>query len=172
MNVLSTIGELKKDTYVNFKSRPDVKQAEDDFKYLCTSSYCVVLHNMGLLGVSKSGKHLMNVACVPVKSEDKQTAFPKSEVRLDDPKMYIATVHYKDGKAKDVLCLPASLFQNVKPETGFSKFLNKVLMRKPVVGVNDSGEYVLNISGAKAQNLRKYAFGNIISQLGSEPAAK
>ena len=167
LQTIQDISNYKKPDELPYNVRDEVKQAMDDFRYVATSVYCVVLFNKGLLGVTKNGEHLADVLCVYVDLEKKTASFPKEKVNINDPKMYVAAVCYKNKKAVDVLLFPSSMFAKIEEQNKFAKFVNKVLRRKRLIEEDETRNdvFILNIRSPSELSLRKYGFGYVIGHL-------
>jgi len=161
------LSEKKKPDVTPYDMREDVKRAIDDFRYLGTQSYCVVLYNMGLMSVTKNGVALANVLCVPVDLAKKTVSFPKNKLKFDDPKMYVAAVCYNNGKVVDTLMFNASMFKSARPvsKSKFGEFFNNLFKGDLVVEDVEKNELVLKIKKVKHASSRKHAFGVVIGQL-------
>lgn len=168
MSTLAEINNLMKSD-ASYNSQTSVRQAEEDFKYLCTRQYYSVLPSQGLLAVSKSAKHVLDVQCIPVDlGSETPTTFPRDRVAVKNPKMYIAAVCYKDGKATDVLLFHSSLFDPDKKESAVKGFMGKIMKKKKLIEAVGS-EYMLNIKDANPADLRKYSFAYVMGHL-QEPS--
>ena len=160
------LSEKKKPDVIPYDMREDVKRAIDDFRYLGTQSYCVVLYDMGLMSVTKNGVQLAKVLCVPIDLSKKSVSFPKNKINFEDPKMHIAAVCYNNNKVVDTLLLNASLFANtrIKAKSGISEFFSNIF-KKGDLAIEDIDKGELVLKTKKVASLRKYAFGVMIGQL-------
>ena len=165
-NTIQEISNFKRPDVLPYNMRDDVKKAMDDFRYLCTQSYYVVLANMGLLSVNKEQKQYANVLCIPFDVNKKSANFPKDQVKPDDPKMHVAIMCYSDGKVVDTLLISgATIVKECRPLSKFGSFFTSLFGGSDMIINEEGNEYVIKINNINHPGLRKYAFGYAIGQL-------
>ena len=164
VDIFQELAEHKKPDVIPYNSREEVKRAIEDFRYLCTQSYYVVLYSMGLLSVTKETVEYAKVLCVPFDTSKKTARFPKEYLKPEDPKMHVAVVCYSNGKAANVLLIDgATIAKANRPMSKFGAFFSNLFGSNPMSVSEENNEYILRINNIN--NLRKYAFATVIGQL-------
>ena len=164
---IQKISDFKKPDGVSFNSRPDVKQANDDFRYLATQSYYQVLFNNGLLGVFKEQKLLADVLCVPIDLDKKVTTFPTGSVQRDNPKMCVVAICYRGGKPADALAFNFACLAQGKHKMRFYEAILR-FFRKPALMLTqneEKQEYTLTINDINHSSVRRLKFSIVFGQL-------
>ena len=136
----------------------DVRKAETDFRYLCSQSNFFVSNNLGLLSMTKSGEKHGDALCLPFKTSDKMLRINKSQVKLDDPNMYVAIVCYIDGKPVDVLLINSAKFA----ESMEAKLFN---FNKFITFDKKTEQFEVHIRNLNDAAVQKFAFGEVFGHL-------
>ena len=144
-----SIAQLKNEE-IGYTETEAVKQARQDFRYVCEQSNLFISTNIKLLALSRNNIKVADALPIPFDTAKKIARFPQNLVKLDDPKMFVAAVCYADGKPIDVLMLNSALFAHPKK---FIKADNKM------------GEFILKIKDIKKEVIRQYGFGLVVQKL-------
>lgn len=137
---------------IPFNQQSVNRKAQDDFRYVATQLNLMVANDVDLLAVHLNGRKICEVLAVPLVSEKKVCQMPANLVKINDPKMYVAVVCYKDGKPVDVLMLESEMFAHQRKFVGFDKKANSYTVK------------IRDVGHASGQG---YSFGSVISQLTS-----